>query len=464
VQAEPDSDKTLDAGLVLQKQGAVETPETLMKEDQERTHSKPDKRLRSWMAAIIARSPFSKNKEVELPAGLLKLLDSPYSSVRKDAIEELGGLLRSSDPRLAELARLKLEKMKEDDSRSVSLVAEKTLSEFDTSIEENKPKVEVEPAAPVEETYIKPEPIKKHVLDWMPKVEISGLKKALEKTGNKSVFILAIIFLAAVIGLGLYALASRPSLLFSGVYGGEVNIYSSNGKNVTQITQATVGTGNWSAADGSDRSIYFTSNRDGKAEIYRISRSGEVMRITHTPEKAESWSPVVEGQAIYFTTNRDGKAEIYKLSNGKIARITHTPGKAESWSPVVEGQAIYFTTNRDGKAEIYKLSNGKTERITHTPGKAESWSPAIQGQYLYFTSNRDGKAEIYRLNSSGETVRVTTTPGKTESWSPVIQGQDLYFTSNRSGRDQIYSLGTQPVAVTDFESWTGLLKNRLPGY
>jgi uncharacterized membrane protein HdeD (DUF308 family) len=48
-------------------------------------------------------------------------------------VHELGKLLRSRDAELANLARLSLEKMLDDDSRRISIAAEKLLAEFDRS-------------------------------------------------------------------------------------------------------------------------------------------------------------------------------------------------------------------------------------------------------------------------------------------------------------------------------------------
>ncbi|MFN2229884.1 MAG: hypothetical protein ACK2VA_08950, partial [Anaerolineae bacterium] len=76
---------------------------------------------------------------------------------------------------------------------------------------------------------------------------------------------------------------------------------------------------------------------------------------------------------MLFTSNRDGKVELYRLSGGQSERVTHTPGTGESWGPVWTDTGILFTSTRDGKREIYRLSGGQTERVTHTEGRAESW-------------------------------------------------------------------------------------------
>jgi formylglycine-generating enzyme required for sulfatase activity len=78
---------------------------------------------------IIAKNPHAAIKAVELPVDLAKLLESPYSSVREAGVKELGALLHSHDPGLADLARVNLQKLTRDDSRAVSLAAAQAFSE-----------------------------------------------------------------------------------------------------------------------------------------------------------------------------------------------------------------------------------------------------------------------------------------------------------------------------------------------
>ena len=79
---------------------------------------------------IIARNPNIHKRVVELPFELAQAVESSFTSIRENAVHELGKLLRSRDSELANLARLSLEKMKGDDSRRISSSAEKYLSEF----------------------------------------------------------------------------------------------------------------------------------------------------------------------------------------------------------------------------------------------------------------------------------------------------------------------------------------------
>ena len=88
---------------------------------------------------IIAKNPYVKKKVVELPYELIQALESPFVSVRESAVNELGKYLQSRDPVMVDLAVSSLEKMKEDDSRRISILAERLLSELEqTRIPSNK--------------------------------------------------------------------------------------------------------------------------------------------------------------------------------------------------------------------------------------------------------------------------------------------------------------------------------------
>jgi Tol biopolymer transport system component len=199
--------------------------------------------------------------------------------------------------------------------------------------------------------------------------------------------------------------------------------------------------------------ILFTSNRDGKREIYRL-RAGQVERLTETPGRWESWSPVWSDHGILFTSNLEGKREVYRLVDGSPERVTQTPGDGESWGAISTDTGLLFTSNRDGKREIYRLHGGETVRMTHTM-EWESWGPVSTDTGILFTSNRDGKREIYRLRG-GQPERMTHTL-EGESWGPVQTDTGILFVSTRDRRIEIYRLsGGQPERVTHTpggESW-----------
>ncbi|MBN1657574.1 MAG: protein kinase, partial [Anaerolineae bacterium] len=180
------------------------------------------------------------------------------------------------------------------------------------------------------------------------------------------------------------------------------------------------------AANAGEADIFFTSDRDGKPEVYRL-RGEAVDQMTQTPGRAGNWDAVWTAAGILFTSDRDGKPEVYRLHDGVVERMTHTPGEATSWGPGAGEAGIYFTSDRDGKPEVYRLHDGVVDRMTHTPGRAGSWGAVWTPEGVLFTSDRDGKPEVYRLRES-QTERLTHTPGDAGSWGASAGEAGILFT------------------------------------
>ncbi len=244
-------------------------------------------------------------------------------------------------------------------------------------------------------------------------------------------------------------------ILFTSNRDGKREVYRLSGGKAERLTETRGRSESWSPS-WSDTGVLFSSNQDGKREIYRLV-DGPPERVSHTAGDGESWGPAFTETGILFTSTRDGKREIYRLSGGWTERITHTGGDGESWGPVQTDTGILLTSNRDGKREIYRLRGGWTERITHTGGDGESWGPVQTETGILFVSTRDGSVDIYRL-SGGWTERVTHT-ARGESWGPVPTDTGILFTSTRDGKREIYRLhagATERVTQTpgEGESWT----------
>jgi hypothetical protein len=79
---------------------------------------------------VIAKNPFIKKRIVELPSELVQALESSFFGIRESAVNELGRYLQSREPEMVDLAIFSLEKMKGDDSRRISSLAERLLLEF----------------------------------------------------------------------------------------------------------------------------------------------------------------------------------------------------------------------------------------------------------------------------------------------------------------------------------------------
>lgn len=93
---------------------------------------------------LIAKNPYVKKRVVELPYELVQALESQFVSIRESGVTELGKYLRSRDPEMVDLAISALEKMKGDDSRRISSLAERLLAEF----EQARTPIKVTPSKP----------------------------------------------------------------------------------------------------------------------------------------------------------------------------------------------------------------------------------------------------------------------------------------------------------------------------
>lgn len=156
---------------------------------------------------------------------------------------------------------------------------------------------------------------------------------------------------------------------------------------------------------------------------------------------APSWSP--DGQWIFFTSNREGNYDIYKMrwDGSDISRLTTDPRK-EYWPRMSPNglQIVYsvefgadnyyqlFVMNADG-SDSQNISNSQMGEYL------ASWSP--DSRWLVYSycrgpnSPADLRCEIYRINADGSEQRPIMTTANSEI-RPAISpdGSVIAFTAN----------------------------------
>lgn len=82
----------------------------------------------------------------------------------------------------------------------------------------------------------------------------------------------------------------KRRIAFASKCDGDWEVYwvNAGGTGLTQLTGNVAWDGE--PAWATEGSLLFTSNHDGKREVYRIAESGKVVRVAYTPGDAGSWS------------------------------------------------------------------------------------------------------------------------------------------------------------------------------
>ncbi len=166
---------------------------------------------------------------------------------------------------------------------------------------------------------------------------------------------------------------------------------------------------------------FFTSTRDGNAEIYSSALDGtDVRRLTDHPGIDVSPACGGPGGLIAFVSNRHGSPQIFAMdaNGGSVRRLTYRGNynQTPAWCPLGEERLLAFT-GRSAGLDVFtvKIDTQQYTRLTQGQGinKDPAWSPDCR--MLAFYSTRGG---IYISNPEGLNQQLVI-PGVAETlrWS-----------------------------------------------
>lgn len=181
---------------------------------------------------------------------------------------------------------------------------------------------------------------------------------------------------------------------------------------------------------------------DPAFEIFKLDlATSQLTQLTDAPGYDAEDVFTKQGDKIYFTSMRDGDAEIYVMDpDGKNPqRLTNAKGYDGGPWPSPDGKMLVWRASRTEdyrNLQVY-VANEKGENPKQLTEKgtnfAPSWDPT--GEWIIFSSDMDEKYnyELYRIHPDGTGLeRITYQPGF--DGFPVFSpdGQWLVFASNRA--------------------------------
>jgi Tol biopolymer transport system component len=207
----------------------------------------------------------------------------------------------------------------------------------------------------------------------------------------------------------------------------------------------------------SSRFIYFTSNRTGGVNLWRVAVSpegrpaGPLQQLTTGAGQDVETAISADGQRLAFAILRQN-ADLWKLPlNPETGRPTGPPQEVVSttreesrgsWSP--DRETIAFNSDRSGDMNLWldSLRVGTTRQLTKGAGGdfQPAWSP--DGRTIAFFSSRAGNADIWMVDvATGAPRQMTKTRSIDINPAFSPDGRSLAFQSDRSGRLEVWVMG-----------------------
>jgi len=259
-------------------------------------------------------------------------------------------------------------------------------------------------------------------------------------------------------------------------------IPAEGGEPVAVTTDSSI---NWNpvwAPDG--RHLYFSSNRDGSMNVWRVAIDERTGETTGRPEAVTSG---VAASSQHLTISKDGSRIAYaaRVESMNLQRIGFDPVSAAiqgAPQPITRGSRAYaqphvspdgatlafnssgqqediFVVQADGTGSVLQLTNDAAR------DRAARWSP--DGQRVAFYSDSTGQLEIWAINrdGSGGLQQLTRSPGAHYPvWSP--DGLWMAYSTHRPNGAFIFEPGKPwdvqtpkplpviPDATQSFEVWS----------
>ncbi len=187
--------------------------------------------------------------------------------------------------------------------------------------------------------------------------------------------------------------------------------------------------------DGRRVLLHLTDPQSGNVDLWAYDSSGGIAtRLTSGVETDADpvWSP--DGRTIAFTSNPQGRADLYLMNSSgeglpKLVLHSERSKLATDWSP--DGKFLLFrSADAESKLELWAMPiSGDRRPVPFIQARYSvsdgRFSP--DGRYVAYSSNESGRWEIYvaPFPGSGGNWKVSTDGGSEPRWRR--DGKELYY-------------------------------------
>jgi len=167
------------------------------------------------------------------------------------------------------------------------------------------------------------------------------------------------------------------------------------------------------------------SKSDGNLDVYTLDLTSQVLtRLTERPsiDTEPAWS--VDGKTIYFTSDRAGRPQVYRVptGGGRAERVSFEgPYNARPrLAPNGEGMAVVHNDRGNYRIALVELKRGFTQVLT-SGSLDESPSFAPNGETLIYATRQGERGVLATVTTDGRIhQRISSVEGdvREPAWSP----------------------------------------------
>jgi TolB protein len=165
---------------------------------------------------------------------------------------------------------------------------------------------------------------------------------------------------------------------------------------------------------------------DGLSQIYLVDAAGggQPKRLSRSSAIDTEPSFSSDGRTVYFTSDRGGSPQIYRMpvAGGDATRVTFSSSYNTSPRVSPDGRLLAFLTRRDGRYFVaVKDLNAGNETILTEGGQEEAPSFSPNGQWIMYSTRARGRETLMAASVDGRIKqRLTSSAGdiREPSWGP----------------------------------------------